>query len=120
MGETKSSNGVSGKKVVKKERVSKLGSYTDEFEFTATEFYPDPERINEKNGDSAGTGSSDATEGTTGKKEQATKQSSYIQTGNNIRRDFDPKALEAEKLEMKIKGKEKKKEQEQEQGQEKE
>lgn len=46
MGETKSSNGVSGKKVVKKERVSKLGSYTDEFEFTATEFYPDPERIN--------------------------------------------------------------------------
>lgn len=119
MGETKSSNGVSGKKVVKKERVSKLGSYTDEFEFTATEFYPDPERINEKTGDQTGT-SGDTTEGTTGKKEQDIKQSSYIQTGNNIRRDFDPKALEAEKLEMKIKGKEKEQEKEQEQGQEKE
>lgn len=65
MGETKSSNGVSGKKVVKKERVSKLGSYTDIVEVVGIEFTPN-DRMNEKTATSenpVGNGTEDATEG---------------------------------------------------------
>lgn len=119
MEETKPSNGVSGKrKAVKTEQVSKLEGYANKLELVGIDFSA-KDRIYEKTSDTDNANSGDSAEGTTGKKEVDIGQSLYIDAGNTVQFEFDPKALEAQHLQKGLKGKEREEAEQEQNGQEK-